>query len=321
MNILKNPIFTDEAKAREFLEGKLWPEGPICPKCGVVDEATLMQGKTTRPGLYQCNACREPFTVTVGTLYERSKIPLTKWLAATHLIMASKKGMSALEIGRLLGISKKSSWFLCHRIRESLRDNSPMAGPQGGEGKTVEADETYVGGKEKNKHRSKRNADNIGGVGKEAVFSLVERGGKVRSHHVNNISAGNLRPILQEQFAEAAKSTRLMTDGEGQYRLIAPMFASHDVVNQGIGEYVRGDAHTNTVEGYFSILKRGIVGTYHHVSAQHLKRYLAEFDWRYNHRSALGIEDTERFEKSLPGIVGKRLTYRRTDREGRQVGA
>lgn len=320
MNILSNPIFTDETKAREFLEGKLWPEGPICPKCGVVDEATLMQGKSHRPGLYQCNACREPFTVTVGTLYERSKIPLTKWLAATHLIMASKKGMSALEVGRLLGISKKSSWFLCHRIRESLRENHPT-GPVGGEGSVVEADETYVGGKEKNRHAIKRDSRRIGGVDKEMVFSLVQRGGHVTSRHMANISAKNLRPVLEEQFGEATKATRLMTDGEGQYRLVGPMFKSHDVVNHGIGEYVRGDAHTNTVEGYFSILKRRIVGTYHHVSAQHLKRYLAEFDWRYNHRSALGIEDAERFEKSLAGIVGKRLTYRRTDREGHQVAA
>jgi transposase-like protein len=318
MSILSNPIFTDEAKAREFLEGKLWPEGPICPKCGVIDEATLMRGKTTRPGLYQCNACREPFTVTVGTLYERSKVPLTKWLAATHLMMASKKGMSALEIGRLLGLSKKTAWFLCHRIRESLRETSPDQ--IGGEGKTVEADETYVGGKEKNKHRSQRDKRNIGGVGKEAVFSLVERGGKVRSRHVTDISAKNLRPILESQLSDARK-TALMTDGEGQYRLLADMFASHEVVNHGIGEYVRGNAHTNTIEGYFSILKRGIIGTYHHVSAEHLKRYLAEFDWRYNEREALGVNDAMRFEKAIPGIVGKRLTYQRTNREGAAVRA
>ncbi|MEX0839121.1 MAG: IS1595 family transposase, partial [Parvibaculum sp.] len=161
---LSNPIFHDADKAREWLEARLWKDGPICPKCGTVDEATLMQGASHRPGLYQCNACRQPFTVTVGTLYERSKIPLNKWLAATHLMMASKKGMSALEIGRLLGISKKSAWFLCHRIRESLRPTSLT--PMGGEGKFVEADETYIGGKETNKHRSKRNSKNIGGMGK-----------------------------------------------------------------------------------------------------------------------------------------------------------
>ena len=318
MNDLYRPEFIDPAKAREWLEARLWKEGPICPHCGVVDEATQLKGKAHRPGVYQCNACREQFTVTVGTLYERSKIPLNKWLAATHLMMASKKGISANQVGRMLGVSKKSAWFLCHRIRESLRDTRPDL--LGGEGKTVEADETYVGGKEKNKHRSKRDRKHIGGVGKEAVFSLVERGGKVRSRHVCDISANNLRPILEEQLSDASK-TALMTDGEGQYRLLADMFQSHGVVNHSIGEYVRGNVHTNTIEGYFSILKRGIIGTYHHVSGQHLKRYLAEFDWRYNHRTALGVTDAERMDRAIPGIVGKRLTYRRTDREGQPVRA
>src|SRR5580698_9234655 len=172
---LSNPIFHDADKAREWLETRIWPNGPICPHCGVVDQATLMQGKTTRPGLYNCNACREPFTVTVGTLYERSKVPLNKWLAATHLMMASKKGMSALQVGRLLGLSKKTAWFLCHRIRESLRETNPDL--LGGRGKIVEADETYVGGKEKNKHANKRHGKGRGYVGKEPVMSLVERGG------------------------------------------------------------------------------------------------------------------------------------------------
>lgn len=302
---LSNPIFHDADKAREWLEARLWKDGPICPHCGTVDEATLMQGKSHRPGLYQCNACRQPFTVTVGTLYERSKIPLNKWLAATHLMMASKKGMSALEIGRLLGISKKSAWFLCHRIRESLRPTS--LSPMGGEGKYVEADETYIGGKETNKHRSKRNSKNIGGMGKEPVFALVERKGQVRSQHVPGVNAKTLRPIL---VAQVDAKTFLMTDDAGQYRHMHKDFA-HQTVNHGAGEYVRGDAHTNTIENYFSILKRGITGTFHHVSQQHLKRYLAEFDFRYNEREALGVGDVERFEKSIPGIVGKRLTYRR----------
>jgi len=276
-----------------------------------VDQSTLMQGKSHRPGLYQCNACREPFTVTVGTLYERSKIPLHKWLAATQLLMSSKKGVSALQIGRLLGISKKSSWFLMHRIRESLRGTDLE--PLGGEGKVVEADETFIGGKEKNKHVGKRKRANIGGMGKEAVFSLVERGGKVRSQRVPSVSAKTLRPILTAQIDAA---TSLMTDGAGQYRHLHKDFARHEMVNHEIDEYVRGDAHTNTIEGYFSILKRGIVGTYHHVSPQHLKRYLAEFDYRYNERQSLEVDDALRMEKSVSGIVGKRLTYRRTCREG-----
>ena len=315
---LYRPEFIDADKAREWLERELWADGRPCPHCGVVDRSTRIGGTTARPGLYMCNACRKQFTVTVGTLYERSKIPLNKWLAATHLMMASKKGISALQIGRMLGLSKKTAWFLCHRIRESLRDTGLT--PLGGEGMTVEADETYVGGKERNKHRSKRSKDHIGGVGKEMVFSLVERGGRVRSRHMENISARNLRPVLDEQLGDIG-NTHLMTDGEGQYRIVGPMFASHQVVNHSIGEYVRGDAHTNTIEGYFSILKRGIIGTYHHVSGEHLKRYLAEFDFRYNNREALGVTDRERMVKSIAGIVGKRLTYRRTDREGLAVRA
>jgi transposase-like protein len=312
--LLSNPIFHDADKAREWLETRIWKNGRVCPHCGVVDASTLMQGKTTRPGLYQCNACREPFTVTVGTLYERSKIPLHKWLAATQLLMSSKKGMSALQIGRMLGISPKSSWFLMHRIRESLRETD--LAPMGGSGKVVEADETFIGGKEKNKHVHIRNKKNIGGMGKEAVFSLVERGGKVRSQRVPSVSARTLRPILTEQI-DAASS--LMTDGAGQYRHMHKHFARHEMVNHQIDEYVRGDAYTNTIEGYFSILKRGIIGTYHHVSPQHLKRYLAEFDYRYNERQSLEVDDAERMEKSVGGIVGKRLTYRRTCREGEPV--
>jgi transposase-like protein len=306
MSDLSRPEFHDADKAREWLEARLWKDGRPCPHCGVMDQSTLMKGKSHRPGLYQCNACREPFTVTVGTLYERSKVPLNKWLAATHLMMASKKGMSALEIGRLLGLSKKTAWFLCHRIRESLRETKPE--PLGGKYLVVEADETYIGGKEKNKHAINRRPGSQGGSGKEAVVSLVQRGGRVRSTHMSAVTGKTLKPILHAQID---LDSYLMTDENTVYSPIGDAFELHETVNHGIGEYVRGEAHTNTVEGYFSILKRGIIGTFHHVSQQHLKRYLAEFDFRYNERSALGVNDSERMARSIPGIVGKRLTYRR----------
>lgn len=304
----ENPIFQDEAKAREWLEGELWPDGPVCPHCGVLNGSTKVQGKSGRPGLYMCNACRSQFTVTVGTLMERSKIPLHKWLYATYLLMSSKKGMSTHQLRRMLGVSLKSTWFLMHRIREALREGGLPFTPMGGHGKTVEIDETYIGGKEKNKHRNKRRHVGTGGAGKEITFALVERGGKVRSHHVPSVNAQTLRPILQEQIHA---DTMVMSDDGGAR--VGKSFTNHATVNHSIGEYVRGDAHTNTIEGYFSILKRGINGVYHHVSPQHLKRYLAEFDFRYNEREKLGVSDTERTAKAIKGMAGKRLTYRRPD--------
>jgi transposase-like protein len=302
----ENPIFHDELKARAWLEARLWPNGPVCPKCGVVNEATLMRGKSHRAGLYQCNACREPFSVTVGTLYERSHVPLHKWLAATYLMMASKKGMSALQISRMIGVTYKTAWFLCHRIRESLRDHSDT--PLGGAGKIVEADETYVGGKDSNRSKSKRRGRVGPAETKEPVVALVERGGRVRSFHIPDVNSKNLRPILYEQIRQA---THLMTDASPIYPRIGAEFAAHSSVNHSIDEYVRGDVSTNSVESYFAILKRGVIGTFHHVSAQHLKRYVGEFDYRYNTRIALGYDDMARFNESFPGIVGKRLTYRR----------
>lgn len=305
MSDFSNPIFHDETKARAWLEARLWPEGPICPKCGVVDQATLMGGKSHRAGLYQCNACREPFSVTVGTLYERSHVPLHKWLATTHLMMASKKGMSALQISRMIGVTYKTAWFLCHRIRESLRETNPSL--LGGDGAIVEADETYVGGKNKNRHAKDRQGY-PGPFEKEAVVALVERSGRVRSTHVDAVTSHNLRTVLMGQLHT---DTHLMTDQHTIYPAIGAKFAMHTSVNHGVGEYVRGDTHTNTIESYFAILKRGIFGTFHHVSPQHLKRYVGEFDFRYNTRKALGFTDADRFNESIPGIVGKRLTYRR----------
>ncbi len=306
---LANPIFTDPEAARAHFEAIRWPKGPYCPFCGGFDRVTVLGGKSMGPGWYHCKDCRKKFTAAVGTLYERSHIPLTKWLLATHLLCSSKKGMSAHQLGRMLGLPYKTAWFMAHRIREAMRELNPTT--MGGAGKIAEADETFVGGKEKNKRLSKRNPLNVGGVGKEAVFSLVERGGKVRSRHVSSVNAKTLKPILEAQLDPLST---LMTDGEGQYRLIGPFFARHETVNHGIEEYVRGDAHTNTIEGYFSILKRGINGVYHHVSAEHLKRYLGEFDFRYNERAALGVEDSERATKAIKGAVGKRLTYKQPRR-------
>lgn len=301
MNHLSNPIFADETKAREWLEAQVWPDGPVCPHCGV-QEYRKLEGEAHRPGLYQCNACRQQFTVTVGTLFERSKIPLNKWLMATYLLMSSKKGMAAHQLHRMLGVSYKSTWFMMHRIREALREGT-FPGALGGDNKVVEVDETYVGGKAAN--RKSRNVRP-----KEAVVALVERDGRVRSFHVPKVNAENLRTIMTAQIS---RKSYLMTDEARVYPTVGREFKGHGTVNHSIEEYVRGGFwHTNTVENYFSIFKRGINGVYQHVGAQHLKRYLAEFDFRYNERTALGVDDMSRTIAALKGIQGKRLTYRRT---------
>lgn len=309
MTDLTSPIYNDEDAARKHLESIRWADGVVCPYCGCLRAAEIGGEKSLGDGWYHCPDCRKKFTVRVGTVYERSHIPLHKWVLATHLMSASKKGISAHQLHRMLGITYKSAWFMAHRIRECMAPHAGSVPPMGGEGKTVEADETYVGGKEKNRHKSKRDKRVIGGVGKEMVFSLVERGGRVHSQHLAKVTTTNLREILTKQLE---KGTAVMTDGAGQYRHVGRDFP-HQSVNHDIGEYVRGEAHTNTVEGYFSILKRGVTGTYHHVSAAHLKRYLAEFDFRYNERTALKVTDDERAVKAIKGAEGKRLTYRRAD--------
>jgi transposase-like protein len=314
---LTDPIFQDADKARAHLEATRWPNGPICPHCGVVGEAKRLPAQRGRPtkahpdgalraGVLQCNACRGQFSVTVGTVFESSKVPLNKWLLATYLISSSKMGYSAHQLHRTLGVTYKTAWFMEHRIREAMNPTSKP--PIGGAGKTVEADETYVGGKEANKHRNKRAAPMDVFGKKEAVLTLVERDGRARSFHVANVTSKTLRPLVTQNVHRASD---LMTDGARFYRYLGREFASHEAVDHSGGEYVRGTAHSNTVENFFSILKRGINGTFIHVSEAHLARYLAEFDFRYNHRSGLGIEDTERTNELLRNVAGKRLTYRR----------
>jgi len=305
---LSDPIFHDDEAARLHLEALRWPNGPYCPRCGEAEAVTRLQGKSTAPGLCICRSCRTKFSVTMGTVFERSHIGLAKWMLGFRLMASSKKGVSAHQLHRSLDITYKSAWFMAHRIREAMALPAETPSPMGGEGKTVEADETYVGGKERNKRLSKRNPKNIGAVGKQVAFTLVERNGRARSFHVANVTGKTLRPIIVKNVDR--KST-LMTDEAGQYRPIGKEFARHEAVNHGIEEYVRGDAHSNTVEGFFSILKRGVIGTYHHISEAHLHRYLAEFDFRYSNRSALGVDDRARSDEAIRGSTGKRLTYRR----------
>lgn len=307
---LNAPFFNDEESARTYLEGQRWPDGPVCPHCGGLERIYPVKanpGKGIRKGLYQCNDCEQQFTVTVKTVFERSKIPLHKWLAATYLLCSSKKGISSKQIERSLGVTYKTAWFMTHRIREAMRDGSP--GLLGGSGKTVEADETFVG------RTTGRLGKPLRGMkDKKKVLSLVERGGKVRSFHVPAVNAKTLKPIIKQQID---KSTDLMTDSATWYvdTLGRPHmdkdFNSHQSINHNINEYVRGNVHTNTIEGYFSIFKRGLNGVYQHCSEQHLKRYLCEYDFRYNYREKLGYDDIQRTNQALKGIEGKRITYQR----------
>ena len=302
---LKAKIYNDEDAARAHLEAIQWPDGPVCPHCGVVNEATKLEGKSTRPGVYKCRPCQKPFSVTVGTVFERSKIPLTKWLLATELLTSSKKGISAHQVHRMLGVTYKTAWFMMHRIREAMKP-AANAGPIGGEGKSVEVDETYIGYKAAKVRREKpKGAFHH----KHAVVSLVERGGKVISFYMPQVRTIDLNDLVGRYIR---RDSVLNTDESALYKPVGKRFDAHDTINHNKGEYVRGSASTNTVEGVFSIFKRGMIGTYQHCGEQHLQRYLAEFDFRYSNREKLGVNDTMRAAKALAGINGKRLTYRRS---------
>src|SRR6267378_5075066 len=295
--------FQDEEAARAHLEATRWPKGPECPHCGGVERISRLEGKAHRPGLLFCGDCRTQFSVTVGTVFEDSKLLVHKWVYAIHLLCSSKKGMSSKQLERVLKVTYKTAWFMSHRIRAAMA--TTPTGQLGGSGKIVEVDETYYGRKKGQRARAQGS-----GAHKHRIVSLVERHGEVRSFHVASVSADNLKPLLRAQIA---KDSHLMTDEATRYWRIGKEFAQHSSVNHGIKEYARGDVTTNSAEGFFSILKRGLTGIYQHVSEQHLQRYVTEFDFRYNYRQSQGFNDEQRATMLLKGIEGKRLTYRRTN--------
>jgi len=311
-NAFVAPHFQTPESAREWLEKTRWPEGPICSHCGAFNHAY----RTKKPGWYRCAEpeCRKDFTVTTGTVMERSHIALNKWLMGFYMMSASKKGVSAHQLHRALNLDYKSAWFMCHRIREAMRDDDPAkGGPLGGSGKVVEADETYFGQVEERRASPQRKgrpftkSGRSGPGGKRAVISLVERGGRVRSFHPAVADADTVVGIVMNNID---RETRLHTDESKLYTFVGSQFATHETVKHTAKEYVRGDVHTNSVEGYFSIFKRGMKGVYQHCKEKHLHRYLAEFDFRYNNRMALGVGDIDRTIAAVKGAEGKRLMYR-----------
>lgn len=292
--------FQTEEAAFAYVEAKLWANGPVCHHCGERNRIGRLQGKTNRAGLYKCYACRKPFTVRMGTIFESSHVPLRVWLQVMYLICSSKKGISTRQIQRTLSSSMKTAWFLTHRIRECMKEVSGIVGPIGGAGMTVEADETFIGGKPANRLSGEV-------LPKKSVLSLVERDGRVRSFRVPYVDAANLHPIIAKHIHT---DSRFITDEAAVYRIPGSIMADHQSVNHSAKEYVRDDVYTNSVEGYFSVLKRGIYGVYQHVSEAHLHRYLAEFDFRHSNRAKLGVDDKMRADLALVGAIGKRLTYR-----------
>lgn len=304
---LTNPIFSNEDKAREHLESIRWPNGPYCPHCGEAEGANLkrLEGKSHRPGLFQCNSCRQHFTVTVGSVFERSKISLTKWMLGFHLMASSKRGISAHQLHRQLGITYKTAWFMAHRIREAMTPGMAGSDPLGGKGKIVQADETYYGNSKRAKSYKK------GHRHKRSIVALVEPKGKARVFHVKTANAETVRNIL---VTNASRDSELHTDESRLYIQTGKEFADHKTVNHGWnqrGFYVGADGQTtNHVENFFGNFKKGMKGVYGFCSEQHLQRYLTEFEFRYNNRSALGVNDGERAIAALQGAEGKRLTYR-----------
>jgi len=307
---LTNPIFHDEAAARAHLEAQRWPDGPVCPHCGTVGEATRLGGEAHRPGLLECRPCRRQFSVTVGTVFERSHVPLNKWVLAVHLMTASKKGISAHQMHRTIGVTYKTAWFMAHRIREAMTDPNPS--PIGGEGKIVEADEAYLGKVEtpiaSHQRQGRPYLKRDISKQKRPIVALVERGGEVRAMHTPIVTGKNIRDAL---VRNADRRSRLHTDESRLYIKVGEEYWTHETVMHGAKEYTRGDVTTNSVEGFFGVLKRGMKGIYQHCGEQHFQRYINEFQFRYNHRVKLGVGDTERALIALRDIEGKRLTYRR----------
>jgi len=310
MSILSRPYFHDVAAAFKHVESVLWPDGPVCPHCGGMEKAYPLKGVRSKPskknpqgverhGLYKCGHCRKQFTVRIGTIFEESHIRLHKWLQAIHLMCSSKKGISSNQLHRTLEITLKSAWFLSHRIREAMRTGD-LDVPMGGAGKAVEVDETFIGRK-KGFHKRR------GTSHKMAVLSLVQRGGSVRSFPINTTKVSEIGPIVNKNVA---RESWFITDEAKQYVPIGKGFEYHFSVNHGEGQYVDGPVYTNTIEGFFSIFKRGMKGIYQHCSEKHLHRYLAEYDFRYNNRVALGVDDSKRDNNMLQSVVGKRLMYR-----------
>ena len=300
-SVLNQPFFQDEETAYAKLESIVWPNGATCPHCGGTDRMRRMGGTATRPGLYKCYACRKQSRVTVGTVFESSHVKLHVWLQAMYLMCSSKKGISSNQLARTLGVTVKTAWFMSHRLREAMASGVGLP-PMGGEGAVVEIDETFIGQKDVPKQR--------GYAHKHAVLTLVERGKGSRSFHVDGTAAADVLPIIQ---ANVDPKTQVMTDEAGQYAGLKKSFAGHDFVRHGAGEYGRGVVHTNTVEGFYSVFKRGMKGVYQHCSEKHLHRYVAEFDFRYSNRVKLGVGDAERAAILVRATAGRRLMYRLLD--------